>query len=229
MIYVLEHQASKAGSLRNPMLLIRLKKGAEMENQALAERRVEEARSLLNFTYLIDSNNANSSSTEKLKPARVPSQFTHYNLGGTILLDSLDPDNMDYLPNPCLVEEVEYRQISSSSFQESWSQFASKYCQLRLYPKISKIADRIGGIMRLIGDARFSRKEMLPLFCVIGIEAILNLREERDNLSERFAMFGAALLSDDLANRKSVYRNLKKLYNFRSSFVHTGESKKNVS
>jgi len=197
MEFVLEHQASKTGSFRNPLLLMKLKKGSENTNRYLAKQRIVEAHSLLNFTYLIYTNIPRASLLESATTSSMPSQFTHYELGGITLLDTLEPDNMDYNFDSSLIEEVNCRQISVSSFQDCWSQYASKYYQIKLYPNMSKIAKVIRRIMRLIGDSRFSRKEWLPLFCVIGMEAMLNLRDERDNLSERFALSGAALLSND--------------------------------
>lgn len=90
-------------------------------------------------------------------------------------------------------------------------------------PDANRIADRLIQAVALMSKCRYSEFTDLALNSVIASEAILNPTNEKDNLAERFALFGAAILSDDSVNRKTVYDHLKRLYNYRSTLVHSAK------
>ena len=64
---------------------------------------------------------------------------------------------------------------------------------------------------------------------LIGFEALLLRRDERQELEYRLALRGAFLLGTDMEERKKIFFHLKTAYRERSNIVHGGSVKKVVS
>jgi hypothetical protein len=98
------------------------------------------------------------------------------------------------------------------------------------WPIIHKIMESEDHYLRLpaqrLLDGGFrERPEDAILDYAIGLERLLTAGE-RDELSYRFALRGAMILTWDGGNKSSIFDNLKKFYELRSSIVHGARDKK---
>lgn len=64
---------------------------------------------------------------------------------------------------------------------------------------------------------------------LIGLEALLLRKNERQELGYRLALRGSALLGNKNQKRKSIFRDLKKAYKERSDIVHGGGIKEYIN
>lgn len=63
---------------------------------------------------------------------------------------------------------------------------------------------------------------------LIGFEALLLQRSQRQELEYRLALRGSYLLADDFDERKTIFNELKAAYQERSNIVHGGSTKTTV-
>jgi len=79
-------------------------------------------------------------------------------------------------------------------------------------------------LTRLLDGGLSNRPDDAILDYAIGLERLLT-EGTRDELSYRFALRGATILSWDGGNKKVFYEDLKRFYNIRSSIVHGNQVK----
>lgn len=92
--------------------------------------------------------------------------------------------------------------------------------------KRSSLEDRLLTAIQWAGRATVEerREEALLLFTV-ALESLLVNADEKDQITQRFAIRDAHLIGKDFVSRKLVYKRLKELYRFRSAIVHSGSIK----
>jgi len=89
--------------------------------------------------------------------------------------------------------------------------------------KPSELEDRILSALQWAGRAGIAdRREEAFLLYTIAMESLLLGGRSNTEITEKFALRGAHLLSSDLDARKNVYKDLKELYGIRSAIVHSG-------
>jgi hypothetical protein len=89
----------------------------------------------------------------------------------------------------------------------------------------SKLDERLLSAIQWAGRATVEerREEAFVLFTV-AMESLLVNKNDKDQVTQRFAIRGAHLLGNDFASRKILYRRLKELYDLRSAIVHSGST-----
>ncbi len=89
----------------------------------------------------------------------------------------------------------------------------------------SKLEERLLSAIQWAGRATVEerREEAFVLFTV-ALESLLVNRNEKDQITQRFAIRGAHLIGRDFASRKILYKRLKELYGLRSAIVHSGST-----
>jgi hypothetical protein len=90
----------------------------------------------------------------------------------------------------------------------------------------SSLEDRLLAAIQWAGRATVEerREEALLLFTV-ALESLVVNTDEKDQITQRFAIRGAHLIGKDFVSRKLIYKRLKELYRFRSAIVHSGSIK----
>jgi hypothetical protein len=90
----------------------------------------------------------------------------------------------------------------------------------------SSLEDRLLTAIQWAGRATVEerREEALLLFTV-ALESLVVNADEKDQITQRFAIRGAHLIGKDFVSRKLIYKRLKELYRFRSAIVHSGSIK----
>jgi hypothetical protein len=90
----------------------------------------------------------------------------------------------------------------------------------------SSLEDRLLTAIQWAGRATVEerREEALLLFTV-ALESLVVNADEKDQITQRFAIRGAHLIGKDFVSRKLIYKRLKELYRCRSAIVHSGSIK----
>jgi len=92
-------------------------------------------------------------------------------------------------------------------------------------PKRFKLEERLLSAIQWAGRATIEerREEAFVLFTV-ALESLLVNRNEKDQVTQRFAIRGAHLIGKDFDSRKKIHKRLKRLYELRSAIVHSGST-----
>ncbi|PWB70939.1 hypothetical protein C3F09_08390 [candidate division GN15 bacterium] len=224
-IELLDWQMSKSlGNRRNPVMVIPLKCGTEHGNRRLAEEVIPGCYGLINFVHLICRM---SRQTTDIWPAkRRFSDAKYFDISGGLLASLNYSESVEVLRNPYgALEDRNENDIDFDCFGRTWNTYGAPLASLAAEGAGGMILERLKNSVQMLSKCRYSDFTDLTLSSVIASEAILNPFNEKDNLTERYALFGATLLSEDLENRKHLYRNLKSLYSHRSTLVHTAKVK----
>ncbi len=99
---------------------------------------------------------------------------------------------------------------------------------LEIISKVTRtsLEDRLLSAIQWAGRATVEeRREEAFLLFTVALESLVVSNEDKEQITQRFAIRGAHLIGQHFASRKELYKRLKKLYGLRSAIVHSGSIK----
>lgn len=108
----------------------------------------------------------------------------------------------------------------AARFQLAWHEHVEPILKLHDDGLSGRVREAIDNAVRLVAACRYPQFVEPLLNCVIATETILNPFNTLEQLSERFALFSAALCASNPIAKRTAYRQSKKLYRLRCHAVH---------
>jgi len=107
-------------------------------------------------------------------------------------------------------------------FMTYWNDIALPVEHLRTLGLSGKIREALDNAIQIVTKCRHAEMGNLMVYSIIATEAILNPFNVVNDISERFALFSAALTETTANERRETYRTAKHLYQYRCHAVHRG-------
>lgn len=107
-----------------------------------------------------------------------------------------------------------------SRFMTLWNEIAVPVAKLRTLGLSGKVREAIDSAVQVVAKCRHSETGNLMVYSTIATETILNPFNMLGDITERFALFSAALTENSAAKRREVYKLAKRLYQQRCHAVH---------
>ncbi len=126
------------------------------------------------------------------------------------------------MPGP-VFEPTDAGPLDPAEFHQAWQQLGAPLLAMRRQPTLSKLRRAIDNAVLLVSSSVYGIGGSLTLHLVMATEAILSPFGNRSDLSERFALFVAAILGETCDERRKWYKTAKELYGYRCGAVHAAD------